>query len=163
MCGINGAFAYHYAANPIEHGELVAVRDHMIARGPDGAGLWMAENARVGFGHRRLAIIDLSPSGHQPMSSADGRYVVTFNGEVYKSSRPNVAWCRRWRMSTGQDACNRYTDRPTRGIGNSSKIFAKSLPCRWSSTRHSTRTSRSSVVRRRHSIAFCGRAWMFLC
>lgn len=83
MCGINGAFAYHYAANPIDRSELVAVRDHMIARGPDGSGLWMSADERVGFGHRRLAIIDLSPSGHQPMSSADGRYVVTFNGEIY--------------------------------------------------------------------------------
>jgi asparagine synthase (glutamine-hydrolysing) len=83
MCGINGAFAFHYAANPIDRGELVAVRDHMTARGPDGAGIWMSANDRVGFGHRRLAIIDLSPSGHQPMSSADGRYIVTFNGEIY--------------------------------------------------------------------------------
>ena len=83
MCAINGVFAYHYAANPVDHAEIVATRDHMKARGPDGCGLWVAPNERVGFGHRRLAIIDLSEDGAQPMASADGRFIVTFNGEIY--------------------------------------------------------------------------------
>lgn len=55
----------------------------MVARGPDGAGVWMAESRRIGFGHRRLAIIDLGEGGAQPMMSADGSLVVTFNGEIY--------------------------------------------------------------------------------
>lgn len=83
MCGINGIFAYHYAANPVDRAELVRTRDHMIARGPDGAGLWNSDDHRVGFGHRRLSIIDLSDAGAQPMATADGRLVVTFNGEIY--------------------------------------------------------------------------------
>lgn len=83
MCGVNGIFAYHYAANPIERGELVRTRDYMAARGPDAAGDWVSDDSRIGFGHRRLAIIDLSEGGTQPMVSADGRYVVTFNGEIY--------------------------------------------------------------------------------
>jgi asparagine synthase (glutamine-hydrolysing) len=83
MCGINGIFAYHYAANPIDRSELIRTRDQMAARGPDGAGVWLAENGRCGFGHRRLSIIDLSPSGAQPMASADGKLVVTYNGEVF--------------------------------------------------------------------------------
>ena len=83
MCGINGSFAYHYAANPVDRAELVAVRDQMAARGPDGSGLWLSSDERVGFGHRRLAIIDLTDAGQQPMMSADGRLVVTFNGEIY--------------------------------------------------------------------------------
>ena len=50
-------------------------------RGPDDVGLWLEDN--VGFGHRRLAIVDLTPAGHQPMFSSDGRFVLTFNGEIY--------------------------------------------------------------------------------
>lgn len=83
MCGINGIFAFHYAANPIDRAELIRTRDHMAARGPDGAGAWHSEDGRVAFGHRRLSIIDLSDTGAQPMSSSDGRLVVTFNGEIY--------------------------------------------------------------------------------
>jgi asparagine synthase (glutamine-hydrolysing) len=83
MCGINGIFAYHYAANPIDRVELARTRDHMAARGPDGKGEWISGDGRIGFGHRRLSIIDLSDAGAQPMSNADGTLVVTFNGEIY--------------------------------------------------------------------------------
>jgi asparagine synthase (glutamine-hydrolysing) len=83
VCGINGIFAYHYAANPIDRNELRRTCDHMAARGPDGTGEWISADERVGFGHRRLAIIDLSDTGIQPMASADGKLVVTFNGEIF--------------------------------------------------------------------------------
>ena len=59
------------------------MREHMAARGPDDAGLWLADNQRVGLAHRRLAIIDLTPDGAQPMTTADGRYHIVFNGEIY--------------------------------------------------------------------------------
>jgi Carbamoyltransferase C-terminus len=55
MCGINGIYAYHYAANPVDHAELVSTRDHMAARGPDGKGEWFSADGRVAFGHRRLS------------------------------------------------------------------------------------------------------------
>ncbi len=83
MCGINGVFAYHYAANPIDREEVVRTRDHMTARGPDGCGLWSSDDGRIGLGHRRLSIIDLSDAGAQPMTTRDGSLVVTFNGEIY--------------------------------------------------------------------------------
>jgi asparagine synthase (glutamine-hydrolysing) len=83
MCGIAGLYAYHYAANPVDVRELRAIRDHMAKRGPDGEGEWLSSDGRVGFGHRRLAIIDLSDGAAQPMASADGKIVVTFNGEIY--------------------------------------------------------------------------------
>jgi asparagine synthase (glutamine-hydrolysing) len=83
MCGIAGIYAYHYAANPVDRAELLRIRDHMTARGPDGAGQWYSQNGRIGLGHRRLSIIDLSERGVQPMASTDGKLVVTFNGEIY--------------------------------------------------------------------------------
>ena len=83
MCGINGIFAYHSTANPIDRAEFVRSRDYMTSRGPDGKGEWVSGNGRVGFGHRRLAIIDLSHAGAQPMLNANGTLVVTFNGEIY--------------------------------------------------------------------------------
>jgi asparagine synthase (glutamine-hydrolysing) len=83
MCGIAGIYAYHYAANAVDRVELRCIRDQMAARGPDGLGEWYSHDERVGFGHRRLAVIDLSDRGAQPMTSADGNLVVTFNGEIY--------------------------------------------------------------------------------
>ena len=83
MCGINGIYAFHTAANLPAEGELLATRDHMRARGPDGAGLWWSENRRLGIAHRRLSIIDLSERANQPMASADGRFIIVFNGEIY--------------------------------------------------------------------------------
>ena len=83
MCGINGIFAYHYASNAIDRDELIRTRDQMEARGPDAAGDWISDDGHLGFGHRRLSIIDLSDGGRQPMRSTDGALVVTFNGEIY--------------------------------------------------------------------------------
>ena len=83
MCGINGIFVFRPSSVTIDVRELERTRDHMIARGPDGKGVWVSPDCRVGLGHRRLAIVDLTETGAQPMSSADGRYVVTFTGEIY--------------------------------------------------------------------------------
>ena len=57
--------------------------DPLAHRGPDDSGTWVDPNAGVAFGHRRLSIVDLSPSGHQPMPSSSGRWVLTYNGEIY--------------------------------------------------------------------------------
>jgi asparagine synthase (glutamine-hydrolysing) len=83
MCGIAGIYAYRSTAKLVDQDELSRMRDHMAARGPDGSGEWYAADGRVGFGHRRLSIIDLSSRGAQPMQTADGRLVITFNGEIY--------------------------------------------------------------------------------
>src|SRR5438067_5542165 len=83
MCGINGIFAYNPCAGIPTDTELLATREAMRARGPDGAGAWWSGDRRCGLGHRRLAILDLSERAVQPMASGDGRYVVTFNGEIY--------------------------------------------------------------------------------
>jgi len=83
MCGIVGLYAFNPSVPSVDRAELRAIRDHMTARGPDGHGEWFSDNGRVAFGHRRLAIIDLSERAAQPMHSADGQLVITFNGEIY--------------------------------------------------------------------------------
>ncbi|CAG1004301.1 partial Asparagine synthetase [glutamine-hydrolyzing] 1, partial [Anaerolineae bacterium] len=83
MCGINGILRLTEQAAPIDRAELRRVRDAMALRGPDAAGEWFSPDGFIGLGHRRLAIIDLSPGGNQPMSWADERYWIVFNGEIY--------------------------------------------------------------------------------
>ena len=83
MCGINGIYAYTVDAPAIKAEELLRTRDAMRARGPDGSGSWFSNDRRIGLGHRRLAIIELSELGAQPMTTSDGLYTVTFNGEIY--------------------------------------------------------------------------------
>ena len=85
MCGLNAIFAYGAGAAPVSSEEVVRVREAMHPRGPDGAGLWVSDDGRVGLGHRRLAIIDLSDAGAQPMRLSDDPAdpIITFNGEIY--------------------------------------------------------------------------------
>ena len=83
MCGINGIYAYHRAASTPSSRELLATRDHMRARGPDGCGVWWSRERRCGLGHRRLSILDLSERALQPMVAGEGHHVVVFNGEIY--------------------------------------------------------------------------------
>ena len=83
MCGIAAIFAYSADSPGVDRDELIAMRDQMTARGPDGSGAWFSPDGRVALGHRRLAIIDLSPAGAQPMWNADRTRCVTLNGEIY--------------------------------------------------------------------------------
>src|SRR3954447_12364364 len=82
MCGIAGIIA----ERGIAPGIVERILGPIAHRGPDDHGIWTDEEAGIGLGHRRLAIVDLSPAGHEPMHSADGRFVVTFNGEIYHHS-----------------------------------------------------------------------------
>ena len=82
MCGISGIY---HANNTKKAGEREGklMRDTLKHRGPDGEGWYLSKDRRVFLGHRRLAIIDLSPAGKQPMSNEDGTIWITFNGEIY--------------------------------------------------------------------------------
>jgi len=84
MCGIAG-FIHSDRAIPRGELETVAKRmaDQLRHRGPDDAGVWLDAAKGVAMSHRRLAILDLSQEGHQPMLSPDGRFVIVFNGEIY--------------------------------------------------------------------------------
>lgn len=79
MCGVAGIL--NLDGSPVSPQTLRSMTDAIAHRGPDGEGQWL--EAPVGLGHRRLSIIDLSPAGHQPMQTLDGRYVISFNGEIY--------------------------------------------------------------------------------
>jgi asparagine synthase (glutamine-hydrolysing) len=84
MCGIAGLIDTRKQQNAAELTRTVrAMSDALAHRGPDSHGVWVDPQAGIALGHRRLAIIDLSDEGHQPMFSASGRYGVVFNGEVY--------------------------------------------------------------------------------
>lgn len=85
MCGINLVFGYGNNAPPVDDTELYTVREAMIPRGPDEAGIWQSPDKKVGFGHRRLSIIDLSETGRQPMRLPNNPNspTVIFNGEIY--------------------------------------------------------------------------------
>ncbi len=79
MCGITGIFNLN--GEPVSPVILRKMTDAIAHRGPDGEGFYT--DSFIGLGHRRLAIIDLSPAGHQPMMSQDGQYVLSYNGEIY--------------------------------------------------------------------------------
>src|SRR5713226_7269380 len=83
MCGIAGAFSFDLGARPSNMATVSRLNELNRRRGPDGEGLWSSSDGRVAFGHRRLAIIETGPSGAQPMSDATGRWVISFNGEIY--------------------------------------------------------------------------------
>lgn len=83
MCGIVGARVLNRGDFEITPEYIIGMRDTMIHRGPDGAGVWVSPDSQVGLGHRRLSIIDLSEAAGQPMSNEDGSLWITFNGEIY--------------------------------------------------------------------------------
>jgi asparagine synthase (glutamine-hydrolysing) len=80
MCGIVG---YLTKPDDINHEVCNSMNNTMSHRGPDNQGIWLDESAGIALGHRRLSILDLSSSGNQPMVSKSGRYVITYNGELY--------------------------------------------------------------------------------
>jgi asparagine synthase (glutamine-hydrolysing) len=83
MCGIAAVFSYARRSAPADLARLHRSCGRMQCRGPDDMGIWIRNDQRVALGHQRLAIIDPSPRGAQPMRSDDRRYVISFNGEIY--------------------------------------------------------------------------------
>src|ERR1041384_415395 len=83
MCGIAGLATTN--STPVDRGILEQMTERLRHRGPDDGGIWTgaADGVQIGFGNRRLSILDLSPRGHMPMASPDGRWRITYNGEIY--------------------------------------------------------------------------------
>jgi asparagine synthase (glutamine-hydrolysing) len=102
MCGFTGFFGGGGASAPDLAGALVGrMADRVHHRGPDHTGVWVDAAHRIAFGHKRLSIVDLSPAGDQPMRSPGGRYVITYNGEIYNhadirreldEAQPGIQW-----------------------------------------------------------------------
>jgi asparagine synthase (glutamine-hydrolysing) len=92
MCGIVGALVLKNSSFTITEQYITRMRDTMIHRGPDGAGVWISFDNRIGLGHRRLSIIDLSEAAGQPMCNEDGSVWIVFNGEIYNHAdiRPEL-------------------------------------------------------------------------
>jgi asparagine synthase (glutamine-hydrolysing) len=82
MCGLTGLVAAGATADELT-GNVRRMSDALVHRGPDDSGEWIDDRSGVALGFRRLAILDLSPAGHQPMASPSGRYIATLNGEIY--------------------------------------------------------------------------------
>lgn len=83
MCGILGTIVFNNSSFQVTSSYLERMLDSMFHRGPDGAGIWVSKDQKIGLGHRRLSIIDLSPEAAQPMSNKDGSLWISFNGEIY--------------------------------------------------------------------------------
>src|SRR5437660_7276938 len=84
MCGIAGFLSPIGTMSRDAMGTVArAMGDRLRHRGPDDAGIWLDPSCGIALSHRRLAIIDLTEQGHQPMLSADERFVIVFNGEIY--------------------------------------------------------------------------------
>ena len=102
MCGFVGFYLNSGEDAPVEMDKIIAnMTDKLEHRGPDDRGTWLDHKHSIALGHRRLAIVDVSSSGHQPMTSASSRYVIALNGEVYNHSElrseldlinPNSQW-----------------------------------------------------------------------
>lgn len=83
MCGITGFYNFTQTGSNELQSTVMQMTDTIHHRGPDDCGVWVDAEAVIALGHRRLSIVDLSSTGHQPMLSACGRYVIVFNGEIY--------------------------------------------------------------------------------
>jgi asparagine synthase (glutamine-hydrolysing) len=126
MCGLAGFWSFGMPLPPQDMLRVAAAMSSVIAhRGPDGDGVWVDEAVGLALSHRRLAIIDLSPLGAQPMLSADGRFVLAFNGEIYNhhdlrrelaaagesfrgtsDTEVLLAACMRWGVAQAAARCN---------------------------------------------------------
>ena len=86
MCGIDGFLDLRRSARVEDMTDIVArMTTTLVHRGPDASGSWVDADAGIALGHRRLSIIDLTDAGAQPMHSASGRYVISYNGEIYNA------------------------------------------------------------------------------
>ncbi len=124
MCGLAGVF--NRDGTPVEAPVVERMAEAVRHRGPDGAGRYLDRS--VGLGHRRLAIIDLSPAGQQPMATDDGRYVIVYNGEIYnfKELRGELeALGRRFRSRTDSEvALQAFAEWGEGAIGRFNGMFA---------------------------------------
>jgi len=100
MCGFLTIFSFKERLRPEA---IDCCRDTMLHRGPDDAGRWLSEDGRLAMAHRRLSILDLSPSGHQPMQGRDGELRIVFNGEIYNHADLRYELAGQWQFRSHSD------------------------------------------------------------
>lgn len=131
MCGIGAVYSYDARGTSRDDGELRAASEWMQCRGPDGSGEWTSADGRVSLAHRRLAIIDLSDAGAQPMSTVDGTLVISFNGEIYNYRELRaVLEGKGYRFHTGSDTevlLHLYAEKGEGMVGDLRGMFAFAL------------------------------------
>lgn len=131
MCGICGYVGDH------RPDLLEPMASAMVHRGPDDMGTWHDAAAEVGFAHRRLSIIDLSPAGHQPMSTPNGRYWITFNGEIYNFKEHRERFEKQGRTFRGQSDTEvilaLFEEKGRACLDDLNGIFAFAI---WDTTKH---------------------------
>src|SRR3954463_13517145 len=129
MCGINAIFAYGGVAPAVDRDEVIATRECMLSRGPDAGDAWFSDDGRVGLGHRRLAIIDLSPGGAQPKHF--NQLTLVFNGEIYNYRELRAQLEARGRRFTSQSdtevLLQLYDEKQESMLGELRGMFAFSL------------------------------------
>src|ERR1700692_4195134 len=129
MCGINAIFAYRDTAPAVDRDEVIATRECMHSRGPDAGDAWFSGDGRVGLGHRRLAIIDLSPGGAQPKHF--GELTIVFNGEIYNYRELRAQLEARGRRFTSQSdtevLLQLYDEKQEQMLGELRGMFAFAL------------------------------------
>src|SRR6267154_1492238 len=109
MCGICGVWEYGATRGNVDRDLIVSMRDVMTHRGPDDAGDLIFDDARGGFGFRRLSIIDLSPAGHQPMRGCTDRVWLVFNGEIYNHAALRESLMRSEERRVGKECRSRWS------------------------------------------------------
>ncbi len=97
MCGIAGFIDCKQALGEQAPAVLQVMTNALAHRGPDDSGTWLDAVSGVALGHRRLSVLDLSPTGHQPMRSASGRYIIVYNGEIYNAEKLRAQLPGPWR------------------------------------------------------------------
>ena len=131
MCGIAALYSYDDRGVAAGAGELRAASGWMRCRGPDGSGEWTSSDGRISLAHRRLAIIDLSDAGAQPMSTVDGALVISFNGEIYNYRELRaVLEGKGYRFRTGTDTevlLHLYAERGEAMVSDLRGMFAFAL------------------------------------
>lgn len=131
MCGIAALYAYDDRGIAVGAGALRSASEWMRCRGPDGSGEWMSSDARIALAHRRLAIIDPSDAGAQPMQTEGGAFVISFNGEIYNYRELRTSLeARGFRFRSGTDTevlLHLYADRGEAMMSELRGMFAFAL------------------------------------
>ncbi len=158
MCGICGI--YNLKGEPVSSVYLRQMTEAIAHRGPDGEGMFT--DGAVGLGHRRLAVIDLSPAGHQPMLTSDGRYALTCNGEIYNFQELRLvleSLGHQFRSRTDAEVVlHAYAEWGQKCVERFNGMFAFAV---WDKGRHELFLARDRYGMKPLYYAFCGDCFLF--